>query len=96
MRVAFSHQNKHKFRHNFADTLNPLCACSLETESTGHFFLCYQNFTKNCIAFMNELNNTDNSITSSQPSVSLKIMSTSRFWLQLSNSWKIVIELINP
>ena len=26
----------HKFRHNFADTLNPLCSCSLKTEDTEH------------------------------------------------------------
>ena len=25
LKVEFSHLNKHKFRHNFADTLNPLC-----------------------------------------------------------------------
>ena len=36
--VDFSHLNKNKFRHNFADTLNPLRACSLETESTALFF----------------------------------------------------------
>ena len=30
----------HKFRHNFADTLNPLCSCSLETEVKEHYFLC--------------------------------------------------------
>ena len=26
--------SEHKFRRNFADSLNPLCSCSLETEST--------------------------------------------------------------
>ena len=36
--VDFSHLNEHKCRHNFADTLNPLCSCSLETESTAHCF----------------------------------------------------------
>ena len=30
--LGFSHLREHKFRHNFADTLNPLCSCSLETE----------------------------------------------------------------
>ena len=29
---------EHKFRHNFADTLNPLCSCSFETEDTEHTF----------------------------------------------------------
>ena len=39
LRLGFSHLSEHKFRHNFADSLNPLCSCSLETESTLHFFL---------------------------------------------------------
>ena len=30
LRADFSHLNEHKFRHNFADILNPLCSCSLE------------------------------------------------------------------
>ena len=33
LRVDFSHQSEYKLRHNFADTSNPLCSCSLETES---------------------------------------------------------------
>ena len=37
LRVGFSQLQKHKFRHNFANTLNPLCACALETECTKHF-----------------------------------------------------------
>ena len=32
LRLGFSHLREHKLRHNFADTLNPLCSCSLETE----------------------------------------------------------------
>ena len=40
--VDFSHifaRLGQKFRPNFADTLNPLCPCSLETENRAHFFL---------------------------------------------------------
>ena len=29
LRPGFSHLSEHKFRHNFADSLNPLCSCSL-------------------------------------------------------------------
>ena len=39
LRVNFSHLREHKFRHNFLDTLNPLCSCSLEIESTNHYLL---------------------------------------------------------
>ena len=30
LRLGFSHLCEHKFRHNFHDTLNPLCSCSLK------------------------------------------------------------------
>ena len=29
LRLGFSHLREHKFRHNFADTVNPLCSCTL-------------------------------------------------------------------
>ena len=34
LRLGFSHLREHKFRHNFADTLNPLCSSALETDDT--------------------------------------------------------------
>ena len=64
LRVDFSHLNEHKFRHNFADALNPLCSCSLETESTAHFILRCRYYKNIRITLMNELNDIDNSITS--------------------------------
>ena len=45
LRLGFSRLSEHKFRHNFADSSNPLCCCSLETESTLHFFVRCQNYT---------------------------------------------------
>ena len=44
LRLDFSHLNDHKFRHNFQDCLNPLCACSLEVESIIHYFLHCQYY----------------------------------------------------
>ena len=43
LQLGFSHLSEHRFRHNFADSLNPLCSCSLEIEF--HFFLRCQNYT---------------------------------------------------
>ena len=34
LRLNFSHLNEHKFRHGFNDTLNPLCACGNDIETT--------------------------------------------------------------
>ena len=39
LRGNLSHLREHKFRHNFLDTLNSLCSCSLEIESTKHYLL---------------------------------------------------------
>ena len=41
---CFSHLNERKFRHNFLNTLNPLCNCSFEIEDNEHFFLRCLNF----------------------------------------------------
>ena len=37
LRLRLSHLRENKFRHNFLDTLNPLCSCSFETESVSHY-----------------------------------------------------------
>ena len=44
LRLGLSHLNNHKFRHNFQDCLNPLCPCSLEFESSIHYFLHCQYY----------------------------------------------------
>ena len=44
LRLGLSHLHEHKFRHCFQDTLNPLCECSKDIESTMHFFLHCTNF----------------------------------------------------
>ena len=62
LRVGLSHLREHKFRHNFQDTINPLCSCSLEIESTFHFFLRCQNFIIPRTNLMNELRKLDSGI----------------------------------
>ena len=47
LRLGLSHLNEHRFNHNFEDCINPLCTCSLEVESTFHFFFDYHYY--NCI-----------------------------------------------
>ena len=43
LRLNFSYLNEHKCRHGFNDTLNPLCACGNDIETTQHFLLrCHQ------------------------------------------------------
>ena len=36
--LDINHLPEHKFGNKSVDTVNSLCSCALETESTGHFF----------------------------------------------------------
>ena len=39
LRLHFTHLNEHKFRHNFRATIDPICRCGLEPETTLHYLL---------------------------------------------------------
>ena len=56
LRLGLSHLNEHRFNHNFEDCINPLCSCSLEVESTTHFFLHCHNFVNIRNTLLNKLN----------------------------------------
>ena len=62
LRVGFSHLREHKFKHNFQDTLNPLCPCSLEAEDTYHFFMRCQSFSNQRNVLFDELNSINSEI----------------------------------
>ena len=36
--LSLSHLTEHKFKHSFQDTINPLCNCGQDIESSTHFF----------------------------------------------------------
>ena len=64
LRLGFRHLPEHKFRHNFADTVNLLCSCTLETENTEHFFLRCQSNLSAGLTIINKLSNISNVINS--------------------------------
>ena len=47
LRLGLSHFRKYNIKHNFQESLNPLCNCAHGIESTTHFFL-------HCLLFTNE------------------------------------------
>ena len=67
LRLGFCHLREHKFRLNFADTVNPLCSCTLKTESTEHFFLRCQNYVSFHTAILNELSSINRGISLLDP-----------------------------
>ena len=62
LRVGFSHLREHKFKHNFQDTSNSLCPCSLEAEDTYHFFMHCQNLSHKLNVLFGDLNSINSDI----------------------------------
>ena len=58
LELGFSDLQEHKFRHDFRDILNRLCPCSLESETTTHYFLRFLFYNANSSALMNEIDNS--------------------------------------
>ena len=63
LRLGLSHLNEHRFKHNFQNCLNPLCSCSLEVESTAHFFLHCHYYSAIRTSLLNDLSIIDPKIT---------------------------------
>ena len=59
LRLGLSQLKEHKFNHNFENTINPLCPCSLDTESVSHFFLRCHNYSELRLNLKNELRRID-------------------------------------
>ena len=59
--LGFSHLREHEFRYGFRDTLNPLCPCSIEAETTKRYFLRCHFYNANRSALINDLNEVDSS-----------------------------------
>ena len=62
LHLGFSDLHEHKFKHNFRDTLNTLCSCSIEVESKSQYFLRCHFFDALRATLMNDLRNIDSDL----------------------------------
>ena len=62
LRIGFSHLKEHKFKHSFQDSVDPLCSCGNDIESTVHFFVHCPNFTTQRRTLLNKLKSINASI----------------------------------
>ena len=62
MRVGLSHLREHKLKHSFQDTLNAICNCSEDVETTSHCLL-------HCPDYLHERKNLLNTVTCIAPNI---------------------------
>ena len=71
LRLRLSHLREHKFKHSFQDSINLLCSCNLDVESTIHYFHHCHLFTikrHTLLNAMNIINKIDNKLLDSNES----------------------------
>ena len=66
--MGLSHLNEHKFKHNFHDFLNPLCACNLKPETASHYLLWYHLFQTERRTLLNDIKEIDENIVTEHKS----------------------------
>ena len=74
LRLGFTPLHEDKFRHCFQDTLNPLCECAKDIESTMHFFLHCTNFLIPRQLLFQKIRNIDNNILSQSETQLIQIL----------------------
>ena len=55
LRLGLSCLNKQTLNQNFQNCINPLCSCSLQTESTSHFSLHCHHYTDIPLTLLNSI-----------------------------------------
>ena len=61
LRLGLSHR-EHKFKHGCLDSLNQVCSCGQDIETSTHFRLHCSNYSNERLTFLNIMRNTDRKI----------------------------------
>ena len=72
--LGLSHLREHKFKHSVQDTLNPLCSCGVDIETTSHYFLHCPLFHAERSSLLNNINEIDSTIFNKSDSVVTRIL----------------------
>ena len=59
LRLGLSHLREYNCKHSFQDSLNPLCKCNLEVESTSHCLLHYSIYNNYRSSLLSTIRNID-------------------------------------
>ena len=90
LRLGLSLIREHKFQHNFQDTLNPICNCGEDIESSCHYLLHCSLYTNESLALLNDIQGIDNSILELNDSHIVEVLPHGRKLLDISSNTNIL------
>ena len=62
LRLGLSHLREHKFKHSFQYSLNPICSCGNDIETSAYFLLHCPNISNERSTLLNIIGSTDRNI----------------------------------
>ena len=62
LRLGLSHLRERKFKHSFQDSLNPICSCGNDIQTSAHFPLHCPNYPNERSTFLNIIGSIDRNI----------------------------------
>ena len=90
LRLDLSHLRDHKFKHNFQDTLNPICTCVEDIETSCHDLLHCLLYNNERLALLNVIQGIDNSILELTDSYIVQVLLYRRKFLDISSNTNIL------
>ena len=76
--LCLGHLHKHKFKHSFLYSLNPLCSCNSDTVSTCHCLFYYPNIVNDRTILLDILSNINEKIMSVNDTIIFTISFSSK------------------
>ena len=90
LRLDLSHLRDHKFKHNFQDTVNLICNCGEDIETSCHYLLHYSLYNNQWLALLNVIQDIDNSILELTDSHIVEVLLYGRKFLDISSNTNIL------
>ena len=86
LKIGLSYLRDHKFNHNFLDTLNPICNCGEDIETSCHYLLHCSLYSNERLALLNVIQGIDNSILELTDSHIVEFLLYGREFLDISRT----------
>ena len=90
LRLGLNHLRDQKFKHNFLDTLNPICNCDEDIETSWHYLLHCSLYTNQSLVLLNVMQGIDNSILELTDSHIVEVFLYGRKFLDISSNNSIL------
>ena len=62
LRLGLSNFREREFEHGYLDSLNPICSCGQDIQTSTHFLLHCSNYSNERLTFLNIIRNIDRNI----------------------------------